>query len=375
MHEHDDIDRLHRAATHDPDPRRAAAELAAQLGDAASAAVLFFCAPSYPLAALAEAMRSQFTGVLVGCTGSGQIGPLGYQAEGIVALGFPTEVATVRAYPIAPLDQCEAIATRVAEQVVTDLSGRPGRRAFGLILADGLSLAEERLAATLYQSLGDIPIVGGSAGDDLRFEHTFVFVDGEFVERAAAFVTIETSLPFRTLKFQHFVPTSRRLVITDADPARRIVTSINGRPAATAYAELVGVPRDRLDAHVFSANPLMLRIGDEYYVRSIQKVHDDGSMTFLCAIDVGLVLTVGTGVDLADSIERGFAGVPDDVQAVIGCDCILRRLEVEDRGLRRSVGEQFARRNVVGFSTYGEQYNGVHVNQTFVGVALGGTGE
>jgi hypothetical protein len=26
---------------------------------------------------------------------------------------------------------------------------------------------------------------------------------------------------------------------------------------------------------------------------------------------------------------------------------------------------------VVGFSTYGEQYNGIHVNQTFTGVAIG----
>jgi hypothetical protein len=26
---------------------------------------------------------------------------------------------------------------------------------------------------------------------------------------------------------------------------------------------------------------------------------------------------------------------------------------------------------VIGFATYGEQYNGMHVNQTFTGVALG----
>jgi len=31
-----------------------------------------------------------------------------------------------------------------------------------------------------------------------------------------------------------------------------------------------------------------------------------------------------------------------------------------------------AQYGVFGFSTYGEQFNGVHVNQTFTGVALGG---
>jgi hypothetical protein len=35
------------------------------------------------------------------------------------------------------------------------------------------------------------------------------------------------------------------------------------------------------------------------------------------------------------------------------------------------VGELFQRNNTVGFSTYGEQYGGVHVNQTFTGIAIG----
>jgi len=27
---------------------------------------------------------------------------------------------------------------------------------------------------------------------------------------------------------------------------------------------------------------------------------------------------------------------------------------------------------VIGFNTYGEQFNGMHLNQTFTGVAIGG---
>ena len=40
------------------------------------------------------------------------------------------------------------------------------------------------------------------------------------------------------------------------------------------------------------------------------------------------------------------------------------RMEVE-------VGRFLARHRVVGFCTYGEQYNAMHVNQTLVGVAIG----
>ncbi|MCC6877666.1 MAG: hypothetical protein IT378_25380 [Sandaracinaceae bacterium] len=59
------------------------------------------------------------------------------------------------------------------------------------------------------------------------------------------------------------------------------------------------------------------------------------------------------------------------VEAVLGCDCILRRLELERTGLDGEVGRFLAEQRVVGFSTYGEQFNAVHVNQTFAGIAIG----
>jgi hypothetical protein len=36
----------------------------------------------------------------------------------------------------------------------------------------------------------------------------------------------------------------------------------------------------------------------------------------------------------------------------------------------REVSAILAGHNVVGFSTYGEQYHSVHVNQTFTGLAI-----
>ena len=55
---------------------------------------------------------------------------------------------------------------------------------------------------------------------------------------------------------------------------------------------------------------------------------------------------------------------------VLGCDCILRFLEAQELGLRTRVGEIMVANNVIGFATYGEQFNAMHVNQTFTGVAL-----
>jgi hypothetical protein len=49
----------------------------------------------------------------------------------------------------------------------------------------------------------------------------------------------------------------------------------------------------------------------------------------------------------------------------------LRRLDAENRQIRRELNEFYHRYRVVGFHTYGEQYNAMHLNQTLTGIAFG----
>lgn len=118
----------------------------------------------------------------------------------------------------------------------------------------------------------------------------------------------------------------------------------------------------------------MVRAGGEYYVRSIQTANPDGSLTFYCAIDEGVVLTLGEGGDimaglhdLFDRLDREVGGL----DRVLGFDCVLNSIEIEQRQLRGAVSALYAGRGVVGFNTYGEQYHALHVNQTFSGLAIG----
>ena len=104
-------------------------------------------------------------------------------------------------------------------------------------------------------------------------------------------------------------------------------------------------------------------------------MNDDESLTFFCAIDEGIVLTVAEGVDPVANFDGLIEGIEAEVGApdlILGCDCILRRLEMEQRQLNAVMSERLARHRVVGFCAYGEQVNGMHVNQTFTGVAIGG---
>ena len=79
-------------------------------------------------------------------------------------------------------------------------------------------------------------------------------------------------------------------------------------------------------------------------------------------------------MDIIKNLEELFKRVREKIghpQLVLGCDCILRNIELNQKDIKKNAGAIFTDNNVVGFSTYGEQYNAMHVNQTFTGVAIG----
>lgn len=357
-----------------PDVHEAVRELAAQIRQPNCRVSLVFFSDEYDPQQLGRALQEYLPGPVIGCTTAGQLSETGFQRGGISGASLASDELSVIPYLIRPLsaqtEQINRIAEDIQERIsLTDLP------AFGFLLIDGLSMQEEPLISALYMSLGNIPIIGGSAGDSLRFKQTFVYYDGELLSDAAIFTLFLTTLPFHVFKHQHFIPTTNRLVITDADPEKRLVREINGEPAVEAYAKLIGKSVDQLNPTVFSQHPLMLRIGNDFYVRSISNIEPDGCLKFFCAIDIGSVLTIGQGKSAIESLNRDLQKVKQDMgdpAVILGCDCILRRLEMEEQGIADSVGQLLAKNKVVGFSTYGEQFNSVHVNQTFTGIAIAG---
>ena len=248
------------------------------------------------------------------------------------------------------------------------------KRCFALLLIDGLCGHEEHVARAVHDGLGGIPMVGGSAGDGLDFRQTAVLHNGRFHSDAAVLLVASSPHPFTTFKTQHFVSGTRRLVLTGTIPEHRIATEINGLPAAEEYARAIGVDLSQLNPLVFSAHPMVVKVGGADFVRSIQKVNPDGSMTFYCAIDEGIVFNVAKGVDLVENLKALFEDIEQHIgrpRVVIGCDCILRRLELSQSGALDKVSAILREHNVIGFSSYGEQFRGMHVNQTFTGIAIG----
>ncbi|HCM28889.1 MAG: FIST domain containing protein [Treponema sp. GWB1_62_6] len=373
-------DSIRRGQSTATDSRSAARELHGSIAQENAELILFFCSSEYDLDALADEMNRLFAGVpVVGCTSAGEIGPSGYRDRSLSGISFPASTFTA---VIASMDDLANFNITEGQAAGHALLQELRKRApdagpddsFAFLLIDGLSVREEQAARAFQNGIGKIRLFGGSAGDDVQFKSTWVFHDGAFHPNASALILVNTSLPFKIFRTQHFVCEEERLVVTEADAARRIVKEINGLPAAAEYARLVGVAVEDLSPSLFANSPVVVVVDGTDYVRSIQKMNEDGSLTFFSAIDEGLVFRVARGVDLLENLNRAFADLRKDIgppQLTIACDCILRNLEITQRGLKESVGNIMRENNAVGFSTYGEQIDGVHVNQTLTGIAIG----
>ncbi|MBI5463037.1 MAG: FIST C-terminal domain-containing protein [Gammaproteobacteria bacterium] len=342
--------------------------------------VIFFCSSDYDLNVLAAEMAQNFAGVsVVGCTTAGEIGPLGYLEHTLVGASFSSVTCTAVTARLDGLRtfgpvRGQAFAQTLLQRLESVAPQADLDNSFAFMLIDGLATREELVTRVLQTALGKIPLFGGSAGNGLHFNQTHVYYEGCFHTDSAVLTLVSTTLPFRIFKTQHFVATDERLVITRADTANRIVKEINGLPAAEEYARLVGVDVRSLDPSHFATSPVVVLIDGAEYVRSIQKTNPDGSLTFYCAIEEGLVFRVAQGVDLVENLKQTFAQLREDIgplQFVLGCDCVLRNLEITQSGMKGRVEEIFRDNHTVGFGTYGEQYNGVHVNQTLTGIAIG----
>ncbi len=359
--------------TNHPTP---AAELLAGLGTAPLAALFLFSSSADRLPSLARKISASHPDTpVLGCTTAGEISAAGYVEDEIVAVGFPATLFAASPLLIEGLDHLDPDALigqliRTRQAMARQWPEWQGEFAF--LMVDGLSVREEALAQVLAQGLGPVPLFGGSAGDGARFRSTFVMFGNRLLQNAAILTLVRTAARVKVFSLDHLQPTQLRMVVTEADPARRIVRQINAEPAAQEYARLLGKDPDQLTAFTFAAHPVVVRIGGAHHVRAIQQVLPNGDLVFFSAIDEGVVLTLAEPADMVAHLshELDALRVGGQMPSILACDCILRRFEALEKQKYGAISTVLRDHGVVGFSTYGEQMNSMHVNQTMTGVAL-----
>ena len=351
--------------------------LAGELGPVPFSLIALFVSPFADFDTVVRDAQDAFPGTdVMACTTAGEIGAAGYEEGQIIAVGFPQAHFASRSLLIRSISKLDG--QRAMDEIALarlelnhDYPGLP--HGFAFMVVDGLSLSEDTFSAALAPALGGLPVFGGSAGDGTDFKRTRVALNGQVAEDAAVVSVIRSSRRVKVFSLNHLIPTDHQMVVTEADPARRIVKSINAEPAAREYARIVGKDPEQLDRFTFAAHPVVVRIGEDHHVRAIQQINENGEMVFFSAVDEGMVLTVAKADNMERHLDQTLAQLDDGISApseIIGCDCILRRIEAEQTQQTRGLSAILQRHNVTGFSTYGEQIGPLHVNHTMSGVAF-----
>jgi hypothetical protein len=362
------------AATQETDPRIAVEELRTRIGIHTADAVFLFVSSDYDLQGLAEALRENVSVPLLCCTTAGEISSeLGYTQSGIAAAaikGCRAELLAMKNVSSRD-DSIDRMLYRMRHNDVVDSD--PEQSSVGLLVVDGLCHREESLIERLQSAMPAVPLVGGSAGDSCQFKQTLVFIDGEFRSDSAALLLLSgafTAIPFQT---HHFVSSGVRVVVTEADAPARKVMRLDDICARDRLAQVLGCPPESITPDWLASRPLMLKVGDSLFVRSVHTIHPDGSLSLYCALHEGEILHVGKAGEIVDTTGSYFEAMRHQKSTpdlVLGFDCILRRLELNFRGRTSEMNSVLRNVPFVGFSTFGEQIDGQHVNQTMTGVAL-----
>lgn len=351
-------------------------ELRAALGQGDFALILLFVSPMADFQAIVSEAQTCFSGAhIVACTTAGEISEKGYTEGEIVAAALPADLFAVTTLVLPDLGNI------VPQQVFGDLIRARAALAqaaesmpheFAFLAVDGMSLREDELMSALSPGLGAMPLFGGSAGDGVRFEQAFVACNGKSYRDAAVLTLVRSHCRVKVFSLDHLVPSTTRMVVTSADPSRRLVHEINAEPAAREYARLLGKDPEQLDTFTFAAHPVVVKVGGRHHVRAIQRVVDKTDLVFFSAIDEGLVLTLANPEDLATHLDRELTAMAESgpLEGILVCDCILRRVEAQQSQQTARISEILRRNRVVGFGTYGEQCDAKHVNQTMTGVAI-----
>jgi len=372
---------LSALTTDEPDADAFARAIAAEaLLIDAGFALIFFSQSLVDATALSEALKAHAPALAyAGCSTAGEITPQGLEEGHILALLLPSSSFSVASTMVdnlssSGMDRITGEVGALRRLLRGRVAHEPAKSTFALCFIDGLSYAEEAVTSAIHWGLDDIPLIGGSAGDDLKFETTRLISNGKVTSDSAIIVLISTEIPFHVFKTDNFVPTDEKLVVTASDPDHRIVREFNAINAAEEYAASVGIMPQTLTPLSFASHPVVVKVGGEYYCRSIQKMHPDGSLSFFCAIDDGVVLSIAQPKDMVESTRAALRDVEQrlgGIDMILGFDCVLRRLDARNRQVFRDISELYRVNNVIGFGTYGEQYRSMHLNQTFTGIAFG----
>jgi hypothetical protein len=346
--------------------------------------VLFFSSSSFEQRKIARAMAREAkdpafgSAVFAGCTSGVVITPAGFRENSLVAMSFRSPKLVVGLGLGKNIKENPIHAARMA---VTEAAAQLGLKPeelnedyIGLVLIDGTCEVEEYVMLGLTETARKLRVFGGSAGDNYCFNNVFLHLNFQTFNNALILILVKTAIHFESICTSNYLPTEKKLRVTEVDSEKRIVTEFNGRPAVEEYCRAIGIKKEELQLESFVAHPLGLEVGENFYLRSPREIRENGGLKFFSRINNNTRLTVMAPGDLIKETRNAVETVRNKffhIEAMIVFNCLLRYIESEVEKKTADISKLLQDLPVCGFNTYGEQYNGLHINQTLTMFILG----
>ncbi len=371
----------------DPLVPAAAAEVVEQArsllnGAVAKGGLLFACRDADHEQILA-AVTSAFPGMpLIGCTTDGELSSvLDFEEDSILLVVFAGDGLEVRVGLGHGLSRSVEDAVRDAlDQARVSADPRPR---LCIAIPESLTASAVSIVNTLVDGLGpDVPLVGGTAGDQWRFEGTCQFIGREVHSDSVPVLLLCGAVEVGVGVASGWQPVGPRGLVTRAEGNR--VCEIDSLPALKFFQQFHGPhvePNPEYPLGVFDADR-----GEHYLRAPLAYDRERGSVDFAGDIPIGseVQITYASRDEILSACETSInmasasLGSTDPV-GVLVFSCAARKQLLGTRTAEEAVllRELGAGLPMAGFYTYGEiapmgdrAFADFH-NETFVTVLLG----
>jgi hypothetical protein len=376
----------------DPDSQAAVEEIVEQgLTDLAGVipqAGILFAAIDFEYELILQHLHQVFPNLeLIGCSTDGEMSSrLGFQQDSLTLMLFCSDTVKISA-GVGSAAQKEplAAAQQAVQQATADGTITP-KLCIALpasYTADGSTTSGGQILKGLQLALGEeIPIVGGTAGDQYRFKKTYQFFGDQVLTDALPILLFSGEIEFSYGIACGWTPIGRKSIVTKS--AGTSLYEIDGKPALEFYQRYLG------NRPPTAENPLAVYENDRdlYYMRVPNHYDPEtGAIQFLGDIPEQSTIQI-TDINRDEvihaaeaSFNNALANYPgESPQAVLVFSCCCRRWLLGTRAKEeyQLVKNAFSKAlPICGFYTYGEfsplepQGSTYYHQETFVSLLLG----
>lgn len=379
----------------DPDTQSAIAEVLEKcvrdLSDVVGMPVkagILFAAIDFEHELILQKIYQVFPGIeLIGCTTDGEISSiLGFQQDSLTLMLFCSDTVEIHAGVGYGVKENPLAAANQAVQYATEKCQTDPRLCIPLpasYLADGSTTNGGLILEGLKLAFGSqIPILGGAAGDQFRFQTTYQFFQNKVLTDSLPILIFSGDILFSFGTGCGWQPIGRRSIVTKSQGT--VLYEIDGVSALEFYQRYLG---DRLPT---AENPLAVYEGDSdrYYMR-VPNTFDlqTGSINFLGDVPEQAIVQMtdfnrdeilhSVQTSLQTALKR-YPGKEPDAILLFSCCCRRWLLGTKAKEEYQIIKTELAQEiPICGFYTYGEfaplesQGSTYYHQETFVTLLLG----